>query len=112
MSRKPSAETQVVKLKRELRAANEDRKLLASALSAAQSLTKDYRARSTKAEQECAEWRQRFDLLLKRDNPPLVVGPAPFDPDTCMVCGGRHGANMPCPSLAPMCSTAKPGEKQ
>ena len=26
-----------------------------------------YRARATKAEQEVAEWKQRFDLLLKKE---------------------------------------------
>lgn len=27
----------------------------------------EYRARATKAEQELAQWRERFDLLLRRD---------------------------------------------
>jgi molecular chaperone GrpE (heat shock protein) len=28
-----------------------------------------YRARATKAEQECAEWKARFDVLLRREEP-------------------------------------------
>lgn len=28
-----------------------------------------FRARATKAEQECAEWRRRFDLLLEKQEP-------------------------------------------
>ena len=27
-----------------------------------------YRVRATKAEQECAEWKNRFDVLLKRED--------------------------------------------
>ena len=33
-----------------------------------------YRARATKAEQECAEWKRRFDLLLAR-TPELPAAP-------------------------------------
>ncbi len=28
----------------------------------------EYRARATKAEQACADWQRRFDLLLTRDS--------------------------------------------
>jgi hypothetical protein len=66
----------------------------------------EYRARMNRAEGEVSEWKKRFDLMLKRENPPFVIGPAPLDPDQCMICGGRHGANMPCPKLTPMCSHA------
>lgn len=31
-------------------------------------LADQYRDRATKAEQEVAEWKERFDLLLRRDN--------------------------------------------
>lgn len=59
MSRKPSPETQLRSARTELKQALADR---ARALTMCQ----DFRTRATKAEQECAEWKARFDLLLKR----------------------------------------------
>jgi FtsZ-binding cell division protein ZapB len=35
-------------------------------LNTARIASEAYRARATKAEQECAEWRKRFDALLLR----------------------------------------------
>ena len=29
----------------------------------------DYQAPATKAERECAEWKARFDVLLRREEP-------------------------------------------
>lgn len=37
---------------------------------AAQETAEAYRKRATKAEQECAEWKVRFDALLNRDKTP------------------------------------------
>jgi hypothetical protein len=57
--RKPSAETQLRLTRRELKASMVDRLNLTNEVSG-------YRRRATKAEQECAEWKARFDLLLSR----------------------------------------------
>ncbi|MBA8886104.1 putative transcriptional regulator [Dokdonella fugitiva] len=63
MSRTPSAETQLRNLKRH---ASDIEKRLAESLRASGA----YRARATKAEQEAAEWRRRFDeLLFQRGKP-------------------------------------------
>lgn len=59
MSKAPSLATQ-------LRTANRALKESAAALDRAQAKLTEYRARATKAEQECAEWKRRFDLLLER----------------------------------------------
>lgn len=59
MGKQPSVETQ-------LRTAKRDRK---EALQLAAELRRDvgtYRARATKAEQEAAEWKARFDKLLEK----------------------------------------------
>lgn len=53
MSRKPSLETEVKNLRRELKRLKESEKLWVT-----------YRSRATQAEQQLAEWRQRFDFLL------------------------------------------------
>jgi hypothetical protein len=59
MSRKPTPETELKTVKRELRQSQEDAaKWLRDA--------NTYRARAMQAEQECADWRKRFDLLLAR----------------------------------------------
>lgn len=96
VSRKPSPETELRSVKRELREAKED-------LSRCRLSMAEYRARATRAEQSCAEWQQRFDALLKLGlSAPQVTGPAPLRPDQCAFCGGSHGAGMPCPRLAPI----------
>lgn len=59
MSKQPSEATQIRNLNRDLR----DRDAQLSRLKAT---VNEYRARATKAEQECAEWKRRFDLLLER----------------------------------------------
>jgi len=59
VSRPPSAETQ-------LRTAKSELKEQRAALSAQAEATAIWRGRATKAEQEVAEWKARFDLLLKR----------------------------------------------
>lgn len=59
MSRKPSPETEVRYLRAELR---REQKLHGHT-----KMDRDgYRTRATKAEQECAEWKRRFDVLLAR----------------------------------------------
>jgi outer membrane murein-binding lipoprotein Lpp len=60
MSKAPSEATQIRTLKARLAEAEKDRSALARERDA-------YRVRATKAEQECAEWRERFDILLRRD---------------------------------------------
>lgn len=57
MSRKPSAETELRWAKSDLKSLRKDHGALAAKC-------EHYRIRATKAEQELAEWRQRFDLLL------------------------------------------------
>lgn len=59
MSRQPSAETQLRNLRAEMRD-------LSKQLAGTVKDREVYRIRATKAEQECAEWRRRFDLLLAR----------------------------------------------
>jgi hypothetical protein len=109
MARKPSDATLLVRTKAELKRAKDDIKSLTSQLSGTRSLVTDYRARATKAEQEVAEWKNRFDLLLKREPIPVITGPMPPllpDPNQCSFCGGWHGAGMPCPKMVPMCATS------
>lgn len=90
----------------ELRRLRKQLKDLDTALRETRIQLQDYRARTTRAEGEVSEWKKRFDLLLKREPVPLqATGPAPLDPDQCGFCGGRHGMGMPCPRLAPMCSS-------
>ena len=60
MSRPPSTETL-------LRRAKNDMRMLKADLSRAESGLAIQRGRATKAEQECAEWKARFDLLLRRE---------------------------------------------
>lgn len=62
MARKPSPETTIRYLKRDL--AETERRLIA-----ANEKASEYRARATKAETECAEWKRRFDALLKLTAP-------------------------------------------
>lgn len=57
--RKPSPETEVRNLRRELSRANEELRSLRLIAGREQ-------ARGVKAEAECAEWKRRFDLLLAR----------------------------------------------
>jgi predicted nucleic acid-binding Zn-ribbon protein len=58
MSKLPSAETQLRTVKSNLNDALKELKQTGIAV-------EHYRARSTKAEQEVAEWKRRFDALLK-----------------------------------------------
>jgi hypothetical protein len=60
MAREPSTETK-------LRTAKADIRRLYIELARANQAASEYRARATKAEQEAAEWKQRFDVLLRRD---------------------------------------------
>lgn len=61
MAKAQSEATQIRALKREL-------KNLQSTFTTVCILRDEYRARATKAEQEAAQWRERFDLLLRREN--------------------------------------------
>ena len=72
MPKKPSAETELRTVKRELR---ETRAVLAKA-----TRERDvYRARLTRAEQKVSEWVKRFDSLLERTPKVDVKG----DSDLC-----------------------------
>jgi phage-related tail protein len=58
VGREPSEKTQIANLRREL-------KLLAKDFRVAKDSLTEYRIRATRAEQELAEWKRRFDELLK-----------------------------------------------
>jgi hypothetical protein len=58
MARQPSVETQ-------LRSARTDLRRLTLELAQANQRTEQWRGRATKAEQEAAEWKGRFDILLR-----------------------------------------------
>jgi FtsZ-binding cell division protein ZapB len=58
--RKPSVETQ-------LRGAKSQIAILQKEVRALTAQRDQYRVRATKAEQETAEWKARFDILLKRE---------------------------------------------
>lgn len=60
MSRAPSEATQIRTLRAELKRAHNE-------TLAARNQCAEYRARATRAEQEAAEWKARFDILLRRD---------------------------------------------
>jgi hypothetical protein len=60
MAKAPSIETQLKTARAELRKLHID-------LLREQQQVAHYRARTMKAEQEVAEWKQRFDILLRRD---------------------------------------------
>lgn len=60
MAKAPSADTQLRTLKAQAKDLNKQ-------LDAALVQRDAYRARATKAEQEAADWKQRFDILLRRD---------------------------------------------
>lgn len=60
MSRMPSEATQLRTAKSEIRS-------LEKALDQSRALTRELNARATKAEKESAEWKERFDILLRRD---------------------------------------------
>jgi soluble cytochrome b562 len=62
MSKAPSVETQ---LKSSRRAYREAQKQVGDL----QQAVREYRTRATKAEQECADWKRRFDELLFRREP-------------------------------------------
>ena len=57
--RQPSPQTELRNLRRDLKRTEEDLRAVKQAAEA-------YRSRATKAEQETAEWKRRFDLLLAR----------------------------------------------
>ncbi len=59
MGRTASPETQ-------LRSAKAEIKDLEAQLTVMRRSRDEYHSRTTKAEQECKEWKERFDLLLKR----------------------------------------------
>ena len=60
MSKAPSDATQLRNVKAELRR-------IILALRETEKLRKGYSERATKYEQECAEWKARFDILLRRE---------------------------------------------
>lgn len=60
MARAISEATQLRTAKAELVRARKE-------LAESERLCAGYRSRATKAEQECAEWKARFDILLRRE---------------------------------------------
>jgi hypothetical protein len=66
MSHKPTAETEVKSLRREV-------KRLKAELADARASANEYRPRASRAEAEVSEWKKRFDLLLKREPLPPVA---------------------------------------
>jgi multidrug resistance efflux pump len=62
----PSEKTQLAAARREIRRLTDEWKRASASVA-------EYRARATKAEQELAEWKRRFDLLLSR-TPQLSAG--------------------------------------
>lgn len=68
--RAPSAETQLRRVRSDLRAAEKSAR-------ENMELAAQYRLRATKAEQELAEWKRRFDLLLARAPEPPPKGTEP-----------------------------------
>ena len=72
MPRQPSTETQ-------LRTAKADIRRLNIELQRAQQQVSAYRERATKAEQDAAQWKHRFDILLviTKDGPKKDVGEVP-----------------------------------
>lgn len=73
MGKLPSAATQ-------LRTAKRDIKTLQLNLDAVRRLLDEYRIRASKAEQECAEWKVRFDLLLRQPATPAPAWSVPYAP--------------------------------
>ena len=63
MSKAPSVETQLRTAKRDLRYLRKEHQALRDTINT-------YRTRATHGEQAAAEWKQRFDALLK------IVGPS------------------------------------
>lgn len=63
MPKKPSDATLVRQLRSKVR-------ILEQQLVAARDQTSQYRARATQAETAAADWRTRFDILLRRDPQP------------------------------------------
>lgn len=59
MSKPPSEATQIRSLKSQVKEVFEDKQ-------AAEKARDIWRARATKAEEEAAEWKARFDLLLSK----------------------------------------------
>lgn len=57
MAKAPSPETQIRNLKRQLKAMTAD-------MAEYRLQARVYEGRLTKAQQECAEWKKRFDALL------------------------------------------------
>lgn len=70
MSKPPSDKTMLLSARRELRRCQED-------LARLRLTAEQYRVRATKAEQEAAEWKERFDSLLrvKISPPPAAANP-------------------------------------
>ena len=73
MSRAPSDATL-------LRTAKAEIKALVLLLRSAEGARETYRVRASKAEQECVEWKARFDLLLRQ--PVQIRGPDYYRPIT------------------------------
>jgi len=63
-----------------LRQAKRDNIELQKLLMEARRYRDEYRNRATKAEQECAEWKARFDLLLRQPQPVQAISPGYVEP--------------------------------
>jgi hypothetical protein len=55
--------------------------------------------------------KDHYQRLLEATQTRIEIAPIKLHPDQCGVCGGFHGVNMPCPTLAPMCSAGDTGEE-
>lgn len=105
MSRPPSVATQ-------LRHAMRDIKSLRRSLDIQCGEVERFRGRATKAEQEAAAWKERFDKLLNR--PFLLESHGPSGPifpamdGTCFACGEKH-VSFACPKLTPTSSVPPTG---
>ena len=49
--------------------------------------------------------KDHYRRLLEASQTRIEIVPTPRNPDQCFFCDGFHGANMPCPKMAPMCSS-------
>lgn len=97
MPRKPSAET-------ELRTARRIIREQQVTITRAERERDAYRARATKAEQECAEWKSRFDQLLARGDSPKyapICGATSESTAGKMICRQLAG-HMGCHLFEPM----------
>lgn len=64
MSKAPSEKTMLIRAKQELRRSREDILKL-------KGIAEQYRVRASEAEQDAKEWKERFDILLRKQDDQL-----------------------------------------